>query len=172
MLAATGISHAVLRPTVLFGEGDVLVNNIAWCVRRFPLFLMPGDGRYRVQPLHVADFASSLAAAAESRTDFTADAVGPETYTFRELVGTVACALGRRPMLLGAPWSLVRAATAVLGTWVGDVLLTTQEIEGLCGDLLASDAPPTGTQRLSEWLRANAANLGVHYASEVARHYR
>ncbi|MBI5434757.1 MAG: NAD(P)H-binding protein [Planctomycetes bacterium] len=170
-LRASGVGHAILRPTVLFGDGDVLLNNIAWCVRRFPLFLVPGDGRYRVQPLHVADFASALARAAEEDGDFTADAVGEETYEFRELVRTVARSLGRRVAVIGAPQAVVRAATAVLGTCVADVMLTSHEIEGLCAGLLATDAPPVGSRRLSTWLVAHADELGVRYANEVARHY-
>ncbi|MCK6446660.1 MAG: NAD(P)H-binding protein [Planctomycetes bacterium] len=171
-LAASGVAHTILRPTVLFGAGDVLVNNIAWCVRRFPVFLVPGDGRYRVQPLHVADFATALAAAAEADGDATLDAVGPETFGFTELVHVIAAALGRRVRVISAPRGVVRAATAVLGAVVGDVVLTRAEIDGLCADLLASDAPPIGRVRLTEWLRAHSDELGVEYANEVRRHYR
>lgn len=171
-LAASGVGHTILRPTVLFGAGDVLVNNIAWCARRFPVFLVPGDGRYRVQPLHVADFATALAAAAEEDGAATRDAVGPETFGFAELVHVIAAALGRRVRVIPAPRGVVRAATAVLGAAVGDVVLTRAEIEGLCADLLASDAPPIGRVRLTEWLRAHSNELGVEYANEVRRHYR
>lgn len=170
-LAASGVGHAILRPTVLFGDGDVLVNNIAWCVRRFPLFLVPGDGRYRVQPLHVADFAQALAAAAEEAGDTVRDAVGLETFAFRDLVATVAQALGRRVGVVSAPKGVVRAVTAVLGTMVGDVMLTAEEIAGLCAGLLATDAPPLGSRRLTAWLAAHAGEVGIRYSNEVGRHY-
>lgn len=171
-LAASGVPHTILRPTVLFGEGDVLVENIAWCVRRFPVFLVPGDGKYRVQPLHVFDFATAMAAGVEAEGNEIRDAVGPETFPFRELVATIAAALGRRVRVLGAPRVLVRAATAALGVWVGDVVLTGREIEGLCGDLLATEAPPLGARRLTEWLRVHHDEVGRRWANEVARHYR
>jgi len=171
-LRATGVSAAVLRPTVLFGEEDVLVNNIAYFVRRSPLFAIPGDGRYRVQPMHVHDFAQLMITAAESTEPLVVDAVGPETYSFDELVRRIAEALDRRVRLVHAPRALVHVATSVFGRLLGDVLLTRQEIDGLMGDLLASSDPPTGTRKLSEWLARHAGDVGRRYASEVARHYR
>jgi NADH dehydrogenase len=171
-LADSGVEHTILRPTVLFGEGDVLINNIAWCVRRFPLFLVPGDGRYPVQPLHVADFATALAAGAEQDGRIVRDAVGPETWPFRDLVATIAEALGRQVRVSGCPRLVVRAATALLGCWVGDVVLTRQEIDGLCAGLLASDEPPIGGRTLTAWLAAHRDEVGIHYGNEVARHYR
>ncbi|NIR33942.1 MAG: hypothetical protein GWO11_06080, partial [Desulfuromonadales bacterium] len=56
-LADSGISHAVLRPAVMFGQRGILINNIAWMLRRFPSFGVFGDGRYRLQPIHVDDVA-------------------------------------------------------------------------------------------------------------------
>ena len=56
-LQESGLSHAILRPTVLFGREDILINNIAWALRRFPFFAVFGDGAYRLQPIHVDDLA-------------------------------------------------------------------------------------------------------------------
>jgi hypothetical protein len=36
-------------------------------------------------------------------------------------------------------------------------------------NLLVSSEPPTCPTRLSEWLRAHADSVGLHYASELAR---
>src|SRR5512146_1045799 len=58
MVRDSGLEYAILRPAVVFGEEDILINNIAWLLRRFPLFAIPGDGRYRVQPIFVEDLAS------------------------------------------------------------------------------------------------------------------
>ena len=44
LLAQSGVSYAVVRPTLVVGEHDILVNNIAWFMRRFPVFALPGDG--------------------------------------------------------------------------------------------------------------------------------
>ena len=61
----TGLSHAILRPAVLFGTEDILINNIAWALRTLPVFGIYGDGRYRLQPIYVDD----LAAAAVDRVE-------------------------------------------------------------------------------------------------------
>ena len=53
----SGLSYAILRPTVIFGIEDILINNIAWFVRRFPFFGIPGNGRYGVRPIYVEDMA-------------------------------------------------------------------------------------------------------------------
>ena len=67
-LMDSGLSYAILRPTVLFGREDVLVNNIAWLLRRFPFFGVFGDGSYRLQPMYVDDMAK-LAVEEGLRTD-------------------------------------------------------------------------------------------------------
>lgn len=47
----SGLSYAIIRPTVIFGPEDVLINNIAWLLRRFPVFAVPGAGDCRLQPV-------------------------------------------------------------------------------------------------------------------------
>jgi NADH dehydrogenase len=167
----SGLSFAILRPTVLFGSEDVLINNIAFLLRRLPVFGVPGDGSYQLQPVHVDDLAA-LAVDAVSRTDsYTIDAVGPDTFTFKEMVELISARLGlRRPIVHVPPW-LALAAAGVLGAGLGDVLLTRDEVAGLMANLLISDEPPRCRTRLSDWLDANRASVGMQYASELGRHY-
>ena len=56
-IRASGISHAIVRPTVLFGKEDILINNITYLLRRLPVFAIPGSGDYRLQPIYVEDLA-------------------------------------------------------------------------------------------------------------------
>jgi uncharacterized protein YbjT (DUF2867 family) len=171
-VVGSGMSHAIIRPTVIFGDGDVLINNIAWLVRRLPLFGVPGTGTYRVRPVFVGDVAD-LAVDAGGRADNSVtDAVGPETYTFEELVRLVARAVGRRPRLVHLPPTLLIGLVKVLGLALGDVLLTGDELRGLMAGLVATEGPPTGATRLSEWLDEHGGDIGRVYASELARHYR
>jgi len=168
----SGMSYAIIRPTVIFGEGDVLINNIAWLARRLPLFGVPGTGGYRVRPVFVGDVAD-LAVDAGGRADNSVtDAVGPETYTFEDLVRLVARAVGRRPRLVHLPPTLLIGLVKVLGLALGDVLLTVDELRGLMAELVATEGPPTGATRLSEWLDEHAGDVGRVYASELTRHYR
>ncbi len=171
-LRSSRLSHAIVRPTVIFGPGDVLINNIAWLLRRFPVFAVPGDGRYPVQPIHVDDVAALAVEAGHRPEDIVLDAAGPETYAYEDLVRLLAGVLGRRRPIVHLPAPLVRLVAAGLGLLVGDVVLTGQEIAGLTAGLLVSPGPPTGTTRLSRWLAEHAGTLGVHWASELARHYR
>lgn len=171
-VATCGLSHAIVRPSLIFGHGDILINNVAWLVRRFPVFLLPGRGDYRVQPVSVEDVAR-LVVEAGARPDNTVfDAVGPEVLTFRTLVEAIARAAGRRPWLVPSPPSLALLACRVVGVGLRDVVLTRDELQGLMTNLLVSAAPPTATARLTDWLSENAATVGVRYASELERHFR
>jgi uncharacterized protein YbjT (DUF2867 family) len=167
----SGLSYTILRPTVIFGLEDILINNIAWFARRFPVFAIPGDGRYRIRPIYVKDMARLIADAAERDENAVLDAVGPETYTFEELVRQIAAQLRRRTRLVHLPMPVAYVATHLAGWFVGDVVLTWEEYKGLMGNLLAPEGPSTGETCLNQWLAANREYIGTKYASEVARHY-
>jgi NADH dehydrogenase len=168
-LAESGLSHAVLRPAVLFGGADILVNNIAWMLRKLPVFGVFGDGAYRLQPIHVEDFADLAVEQGRGRENVTIDAIGPETFTYRQLVETVAEALGRRRRIVRVPPAMGFAIGWVLGKLLGDVVITRQEVQGLMADLLCTDSPPAGRTRLTDWAKAHAERLGTRYASELGR---
>ena len=170
-LAASGISHAVLRPAVFFGGRDVLINNIAWLLRRLPIFgFVPGS--YRLQPIHVEDMARLAVEQGESRTTLTMDAVGPEALGFRELVHLVRRAVGSRALVAPVPPWLLLLASRLLGPLVGDVVLTADEVAGLTANLLVSKAPPTAPTRFTTWLDEHADELGRVWANEISRHFR
>ena len=175
-LVESGMTYGILRPTLLFGgltpAEDVLINNIAWLLRHFPVFVIPGEGRYGVQPIHVDDLAELAVRLGAETKNAIADAAGPETFTFEELVRLVARAAGSRAWIFHAPPGLALLAARALGLFVGDVLLTPDEVKGLMGNLLVSKAPPAGRTRLSAWLAENAHLMGARYASEVRRHFR
>jgi NADH dehydrogenase len=168
-LVESGLSYAILRPTVLFGAEDILINNIAWLLRRFPVFGVFGDGRYRLQPVFVDDLAALAVREAQRRENVVIDAIGPETFTYRELVGTVTAAIGKHRRIVGVPPGLGHAIGWAVGRIVGDVLITREEIQGLMAGLLCTNSPPAGETKFSEWVREHAGSLGLHYASELAR---
>jgi NADH dehydrogenase len=170
-IRASGLSHAILRPAVIFGREDILLNNIAWFLRRFPVFGIPGDGSYRLQPIFVDDMAALMAQYGEGDENVTVDATGPETFTFDELVRELGDAVGKRVRLVHLPPGLALTATRLVGLFVRDVVLTRDEVRGLMENTLVTDSPPVGTTKLSAWARENAAWLGSRYHSELARHF-
>jgi uncharacterized protein YbjT (DUF2867 family) len=167
----SGLSYAILRPTVIFGIEDILINNIAWFIRHFPVFGIPGDGRYSIRPIYVEDMALLIADAVNRQENMVLDAVGPETYAFEELVKLIAAQIGRSISPIHLPMPLAFAVTYLTGRMVGDTILTWQEYKGLMGNLLAPQGPSSGPTRLSQWLAENRDRVGMRYASEVARHY-
>ncbi len=170
-LASSGLSFAILRPTVIFGKEDILVNNIAWFLRRWPAFAIPGRGDYRLQPVFVADLADLALRAANGANSVT-DAVGPEIYTFEELVHIIAAAVRSRAKIVRVNPTAALAMTRVLGWIVGDVILTRDEIAGLMANLLVCPGAPTCPTSFRAWLEQHASTIGQVYASELARHFR
>jgi NADH dehydrogenase len=172
MIHSSRLSHAILRPTVIFGAGDILINNIAWFLRRFPIFAMPASRRSKLQPVCVDDLAD-LAVEAGAQTENTIlDAVGPETYSLEELVRLIHAKIGSRARIVNLPTGIVRGLLGLVGLFVRDVVLTEDELAGLMSNVLVSHSAPTAHTRFSAWLEQNAGSLGIRYASELERHFR
>jgi NADH dehydrogenase len=168
----SGLSYAIVRPTVLFGHEDVLINNIAWILRRFPIFAILGSGDYQLQPVYVEDVAGIAVEAGQSGENVVIDAVGPEMYTFNELVRLIAARIQSKAKIIHLSPVYGLLLSKLIGCIVKDVILTRDEVAGLLSNLLVSQNLPTGWTRFSDWLASNAGIIGRHYASELKRHYR
>lgn len=166
------MTAAIVRPTLLYGDGDILINNMAWTLRRLPVFGIPGDGSYRVQPVFVDDVADLCVALGHGDDPVETDACGPETLTFNELVGIVRSAVRSRALLLHLPPLAVLASTRLIGLAVRDVVLTRDEIRELMEGLLMSPEPPTTPTKFSEWISDHADEIGRRYSSELGRNFR
>lgn len=171
-IRSSSLSYAILRPAVVFGEEDILINNIAWLLRRFPVFAIPGTGHYGLQPIFAEDLAALAVEAGHSRDNLELDAVGPEIYEYEDLVRLIRSAIDSRSRIVHVSPSVAYLASWFLGRLVHDVVLTKDEIRGLMANLLVSQQPPTGKTSLRVWLQDNAAGIGARYASELERHYQ
>ena len=172
MLVGLGIPYAIIRPTLVFGVGDLLLNNMAWALRRFPVFPVYGNGDYPVQPVYVEDLAAQAVEAGSQSESSVADAAGPDTFSFEALLRLLASSMGVRRWFLHTPPRAALALTGLVGLLMRDMALTRDEVDGLMAGLLTSGEPPTGTTRLSDWLAENADGLGRRYVSELRRNWR
>ncbi|MDX1414061.1 MAG: NAD(P)H-binding protein [Candidatus Promineifilaceae bacterium] len=168
-LIASGISCAILRPTVLFGKEDILINNIAWMLRKFPVFGVFGDGSYRLQPIYVDDLAQLAVQQGQATEDGIINAIGPETFTYKELVATIGRIIGKERPIISLSPRLGLIAGRIMNRLLDDVVITKEEIDGLMADLLYVDSAPTGSTPLTAWAQKHANNLGVKYSNELAR---
>jgi NADH dehydrogenase len=168
-LKQTGISYAILRPAVLFGKEDILINNIAWALRRLPIFAIYGAGRYRLQPIYVDDLARAAIDQITGGTNETIDAIGSETYFYREMVEMIAREIGSHALIVPMPPTLAYQTVRMLGWTVGDVINTRDEVRGLMQEKLYVPSPPLGMTRLSDWVRTSRQDMGRRYASELQR---
>jgi nucleoside-diphosphate-sugar epimerase len=170
-LAEIGVSYAILRPAILFGNDGVLVNNIAWLLRRLPVFAIGGGGRYRIRPIHVDDLADLCVGAGGQRDDSILDAVGPDRPTFLELVQAIRTAVGSRAPIVRVPGSLVPPISSALNLALHDVLLTRDEYRAMADGLADTDGPGTAPISITDWLADHAATIGSRYVNELERHF-
>lgn len=170
LVEAADPSHAILRPTLVFGRDDLLVNNLAWALRRFPVFPVFGDGDYPLQPVFVGDVADIAVEEGTRRGDVTLDVAGPDTVTFEAFLRQLVEGLDVQCYLVNAPPRLAHLGVRLLEGLLGDVLLTREETRGLMDGLLATDTPPRGTTRFDDWLPAHADQLGTRYTSYRERY--
>jgi uncharacterized protein YbjT (DUF2867 family) len=172
IVRASGLEWSIVRPTLTFGREDILLNNLAWALRRLPVYGIPGRGRYRVQPVHVEDVARICIEAGAAPPGRTVDAAGPETLEYRELVSLIRTAVSSRSLVVPMPAPAVLLAARLLGVLVRDVVLTRDEVRELTSSWLTSAAPPLGRIGPTDWIAAHGEELGRRWASELARNYR
>lgn len=169
-LSSSGLSYAIVRPTLVFAREDVLVNNIAW-VLRLPLFVVPGSGGYTLQPVAVQDVAELAVTAGLGTEPTVMDAAGPDILSFDELVRLVREAVGSHAAIVHGSPRLALGLSALTGKILRDTLVTRAELAGLMQGLLTSQAAPTGTRRFADWLGENADSVGQRYVSERLRNW-
>ena len=168
----SGLSYAIQRPTVLIGKEDILINNIAYLLRRFPFFFIPGDGSYGIQPVYVDDLAELAVEGVYRKDNYVIDTVGPDSYTFKELIQLIGKTIDAQRPVISIPPRLALLAAQFLSLFVGDVILTPEEVDGLMANLLVSKEPARGKTAFKDWLEANKSTVGTKYASEIKRHYQ
>ena len=171
-IVESGLSYAIVRPTLVYGPNDILLNNIAWTLRHLPLFAVVGDGAYRVQPVAVGEVAALCADAGAGDRSLTFDAAGSETYTYVELVRLIAAAVGRPARIVRLPSAVVLALAKVVGMIGRDVLVNGEELGALRAETLVSHNPSTAQGSFARWLDDAGTALGMRYASELARNFR
>jgi uncharacterized protein YbjT (DUF2867 family) len=172
ILAEVGVSYAVLRPAILFGGDGVLLNNIAWLLRRLPVFAVGGRGDYRIRPIHVDDLARLSVVAGAQQDVSVIDAVGPERLAFGDLVRCIRDAVGSHSRIVHVPGAIMPLLSSGLGLFLRDVLLSSEEYWAMAAGLADTEGPATGATAVSQWLADHADTLGRHYANEIERHFR
>lgn len=168
-LKKTGISYSILRPTVIFGKEDILINNIAWVLRKFPFIAVFGNGEYKIQPIYVMDLAKLAIRESENTENVIIDAIGPETFTYNELIDTIGEIIGVKRNKKHVSDNMGYFLGRIISSFVGDVLITREEIDGLKSNLLYTQSPPAANKKLTDWIKEHKDVLGKKYSNELSR---
>ena len=167
----SGMEFAIVRPSVLFGGDEILLNNVAWLLRHLHVFAVPGDGRYPIRPTHVEDLADLMVSLGASDDSVVRNAGGPETFAFGDLVRMIGAAVRARALVIDLPRAAVLPLIGLVNRITGDVTLHREELDALMDGLASCDGEPAGPRRFSDFLAANAGRYGTSYASEVRRNF-
>ncbi len=172
-LLESTLPYVIIRPTLVFGgEDEILISNITWLLRRFPIFALPRGAAYRLQPIHVDEVAALAVEAAASAHNAILDAAGPEIHRFEDMVRLIRDKIRSRALFIRTRPAVALLLLKVVGLMVRDVVLTKDELGALGADLLVSHETPRGKTNLGNWLDRNGPHLGRRYASEITRHFR
>ena len=168
LLRESGQSYAIVRPTVFFGGGrNVLINNIAWIMRKFPIFGVFGFGKYPIQPVHIRDVARVSIELGSSDENITRDIAGPERFTYREFISLIGKSMRVRRLIIPIPPTIGWLTGKIMGIYLRDRVITRAEIRGLMNGLVASEEEPLGAITFSEWIEENGSYLGREYQNDL-----
>jgi NADH dehydrogenase len=175
VVSTSGLPYTILRPAIVVGPGDILVNNIAYFLRRLPVFTMFGGGDYRAQPITLDAFADAAVEAVKGRyPNEVIPIAGPRDWRFVDMVRAIRGAVGSRAAIVPSPAWVALVGLKAAGVVLRDVVLTSDEIKGLTRGYLCAAAPLRRGADFGDWLAqpAVAETLGRAYSSELARHFR
>lgn len=170
-LKASGMEYAIARPSVLFGDAEILLNNVGWLLRRLHAFAVPGDGKYPIRPTHVEDLADLLYDLGQAEASIVRNAGGPEIFEFGEIVRLIRHVIGAKAVVVNLPKAVVLPMTRVVNRITGDVTIHREELDSLMDGLASCDGEPAGPRRFTDHLRAHRDTYGRRYANEVARNF-
>jgi uncharacterized protein YbjT (DUF2867 family) len=171
LITASGLSYSILRPTIIYAEEEVLINNITWLVRHFPVFPIPGNGEYRMQPIYAEDLAELVVRGAEGKTNEILDAAGPEFYSFNELLKLLKKVTGSKTLLVHMPIPVALILAKLVSFVLGDIMLTKDELTAFMEERIMTGLPALGKSRFSEWAQQHSKTLGTRYVNELKRHH-
>jgi uncharacterized protein YbjT (DUF2867 family) len=151
VLKASGIDHAVIRPTGFFSD----MGEYMKMARKGRVYLF-GNGQNRINPIHGADLAATCVDAVDGAAQ-EIDVGGPEVLTHRQIAELALAALGKRPKISSVPVWLMRllvAVTKVFNRHEGELLAfltTAMSIDAV--------APTSGTRTLDAYFRQLGTEL-------------
>lgn len=171
--------HGIIKPCAIFGESpgeSIIINNLAYLLRTFPVMPIVGDGKYPLHPVHVKDMARlCVEAGLDERGDgeYDWDAVNPEKTTYLELLTTLRDAIGARTVFMtGMPRELAYQLTRPLNWWQQDILIDKTDIDLMTHHITCSHKEPLGTIKFSEWAKENDDQLGQEYLNSMQQYYK
>ena len=162
----------IVRPAVMFGPDDAFLTTILRLLRSLPAYPMFGDGRTKLQPVYVDDVAAAIVQILRQnqRPDPIYELAGPRVYSYEDLLRTIACIAGLRPVLMRMPfafWYGVAGIAEILPrppltrNQVELMQITTTASERLSGFRALGISPRSLEEELEAMLRQDKSRTSV-----------
>jgi uncharacterized protein YbjT (DUF2867 family) len=130
LVKAGGVPYTILRPSLIYGPGDLFTNRLAKMVRLSPVLPVIGTGRSKVQPIFIDEVIACIAKAVTSDAFLNAvfEIGGPEQLTYEEVTKAIAEALGVKRPTVHMPMFFMRTMAAVAETVLPTPPVTTDQL--------------------------------------------
>jgi len=141
----SGLRYTIVRPSLIFGEGDEFFITLAGLVRWNPLVPIAGDGKTRFQPIWIEDVVTCLVECLRDGVHDNAvvEIGGPEQLTYEEMVDLVARVLGKRRLKVHVPLFLMRPLVSLMEFALPKPPVTREQLKMLAIDnVTEADAVP------------------------------
>jgi NADH dehydrogenase len=154
----SGLNHTVLRPSIVFGEGDEFINALASLMRYSPFVPVAGDGKTRFQPIWVEDLVTCIIACLDEDAHLgeVLEVGGPEHLSYDEMLDVVKEALGKSRLKLHVPLAVMRSVAQVMEWVLAKPPVTREQLKMLSLDNVTETDAVTKSFGVQPWRLADS----------------
>ena len=134
----------LIRPSVMFGRDDAFLTTLVKIVRFLPVCPLFGSGETKLQPVYVEDVAEGITKLMKNTAGMSRPCYefgGPQIYTYKELLRTIARHLRARRSFIPVPFAMWHVL-ATVSEYVPGAPLTRDQIALMQDDNVASPQLP------------------------------
>jgi len=159
-----GLHWTIFRPSLIIGPWDGFTRKLTDMLKLAPVLPIPGTGAARFQPVYIKDWLRCIGAVIEHPGEYAGvyEIGGPEQLTYREIVETLASAMGRRMASVSIPMGFMKFSASVLQAVLPSPPVTVEQLDLLEQDNVCSPdsiekafgfRPVRYSEALAEFLR-------------------
>jgi NADH dehydrogenase len=130
LVRASGLPWTILRPSLIYGPGDLFTVRLSEMIRLAPVLPVIGSGRSKIQPIFIEDVVSCMvqAVTGDAFQNRVFEIGGPEQLTYEEVTKAIADALGIKRPMVHMPMPFMRSLARMMETVLPTPPVTTDQL--------------------------------------------